>query len=257
MKGYPAALILAATSVLFPVSAQAQPPKPTIVTHGQAKQKHFLTPHGSWEKGPGNYTFTICSANCTVTAPSGTQLALAMELWGPGGAGGWGAETRGGAGGGGGGGYLDDSRTVIVPADGSTLSWTITVGASGSCCGNAGSDTHITDSNGETFVAFAGKPGSDGSNDPSPGGIGGHNSEHRGWPGQNGGSGAHPDTCNGGGGGGGGGGSGPGAINNGGTGGHGGYRRQAFGPLSCLNGQSGDGRTAGDAGGNGKVKITW
>jgi hypothetical protein len=88
------------------------------------------------------------------------------------------------------------------------------------------------------------------------GGAGGNGTLNN-WAGLPGGNGAVVSGCNGGAGGGGGVGGGPGAINNGGEGGHGGYYHSLHITAACTAQSDNNGVTAGAAGNNALVKITW
>ncbi|MBK9333995.1 MAG: hypothetical protein IPM96_16710 [Ignavibacteria bacterium] len=47
------------------------------------------TPHGSWIKGPGNYTFTVAAYGTTadINGCPGQSIPITMEVWGAGGGG--------------------------------------------------------------------------------------------------------------------------------------------------------------------------
>lgn len=231
--------------------------------------------HGTWMQGPGTYTLTVCDSGCVINGAPGTTINLAIETWGAGGGGGGGQYNRGaakhgtsGGGGGGGGAYTPTTKAVIVPASGSTTAYQVTVGAGGTP-GTAGPAVPTGGTGGASEIRLngqivagatggaGGKPGVElwGGGQGGAGGIasaGGQGVTAAGHPG---GVGATVNTCNGGGGGAGGIGSGPGAINNGGAGGHGGYYHNVL--QLCTAQSSMNGLSAGAAGGNGRVKITW
>lgn len=231
--------------------------------------------HGTWEKGPGTYTVTLCSSGCTIDGAPGTTINVVIEVWSAGGGGGRGGAmnvaTHGSAGGGGGGGgaYAKATLPVVVPASGTTLGYQVVVGSGGAAVGNSQSGTGIG-TGGTSEVRKTGglvmlrATGGGGANIPFPphggtGGTGGVVTDGGGSmsaAGHPGGTGASVNTCNGGAGGLGGVGSGPGAINNGGAGGHGGYYHHLFNP-TCTAASMGYGLSSGTAGGNGLVKITW
>ncbi len=89
-------------------SLGAQPfPLPASAQHLGVKKVPILsvTPviPGSWTRGPGTYTVTICDAGCTITAPADKRLDLTVETWGAGGGGTGQNHTAGGGAGGAGG----------------------------------------------------------------------------------------------------------------------------------------------------------
>ncbi|MCI3133142.1 hypothetical protein [Phenylobacterium aquaticum] len=109
-------------------------------------------PHGSWTRGPGTYSFTICKAepatgpvaagqgrgggDCDITLPAGQSILITIQVWGAGGGGGGGTiggvQGSGGDGGngGGGGGYAKRTQPIYAPAAGVDV-WTANVGAGG------------------------------------------------------------------------------------------------------------------------------
>lgn len=237
--------------------------------------RHVAVTHGTWMQGPGTYTLTVCESGCIINGAPGTTINMAIETWGAGGGGGGGQYNLGtekhgtsGGGGGGGGAYTPTTLAVIVPASGTTTGYQVMVGAGGTHGpvgpgfpgGGTGGASEIR-LNGQIVAGATGGAGGNigldlfGGGDGGVGGIasaGGQGVTDAGHPG---GEGATVNTCNGGGGGAGGVGSGPGAINNGGVGGHGGYYHN-IGQL-CTAASSLNGLSAGAAGGNGRVKITW
>lgn len=225
-----------------------------------------VVPHGSWEKGPGNYSFTIGASctTCNINTTAGQVISLTMQVWGAGGGGGGGGTAGalgagGGGGGGSGGGYANRVVTVTVPTTG-IISYNVIVGAGG--LGGSLSNILSTSSGGSSDIirsggygvvfAHGGNWGSTGLD--GRGGFGGSVFPSD-WSGLAGEAGSNTTSCSGGTGGAGGAGGGPGRINDGGKGGNGGYKRSTI-PL-CTAQSLNFGRTAGSAGMNGKVVISW
>ena len=143
-----------AQSAGLPRGAPNSPIERSVAAPAQAA----ATTHGSWTRGPGTYSFTICAGGarigspvgaisplfqrvaltasvCDIAPPSGTTVSIAIQAWGAGGGGGGGRpgdSGKGGpsGGGGGGGGYATLTQTVAAPITGSIV-WTVTVGAGG------------------------------------------------------------------------------------------------------------------------------
>lgn len=267
--------------VMFTGAAMAQlPPRPGGVGAVQmappAVARIAAVTHGTWEKGPGTYTVTLCSSGCIINGAPGTTINVVVEVWSAGGGGGSGGgvsagDDHGSAGGGGGGGgaYAKATQQVLLPASGTPVSYQVVVGTGGAAVGYSQSGTGIGAGGASEVKKVGGlvvlrATGGGGANIPfqqhgGTGGTGGVVTDGGGATsaaGHPGGDGAYVNTCNGGGGGLGGVGSGPGAINNGGAGGHGGYYHHLVNP-TCTAASMGYALSAGAAGGNGFVRITW
>jgi len=237
--------------------------------------------------GPGIYIVTVCATgpSCTIYGTPGQLIPITFEVWGAGGGGGGGNSNTyvlgdstdgymhggSGGGGGGGGGYGKATITATVPMSGA-VAFYVHVGAGGtagvingswpyySANGDSGGISEVSFGTGGTIVLVTGGVG--GGAVPVTGGTGGSGTSSSGAAttsvGLPGGNGAIVTGCNGGAGGAGGVGGGPGAINNGGHGGNGGYYNAGTGLYGGCTAQSeNNGRTNGDVGKNGLVKIVW
>ncbi len=241
-----------------------------------------LWTHGTWTRGPGTYSFSVCAygTQCDLIATAGQAIPVKAEAWGAGGGGGGGGEANhqggsggNGGGGGGGGGYATTTTTIVVPNGGGTQYYTVHVGAGGhggakadpaaGRDGGTGGNSDAQLGSGQYLYATggtggkSGKPGSNG----TFGGIGFPGSgDFDNWAGTAGYPGAPGLICTGGGeglggAGGGPGRTGPGYINEGGVGGHGGYLNKGL--ISCNKHGTDYLLAPGAPGGNGKVTFTW
>ena len=234
-------------------------------------------PHGSWIQGPGDYSFNIGAYGTTaeIQACPGKSIPLTIEVWGAGGGGGSGHAGVGGCGGhgcggGGGGGYAKTTINVIVPTTpGVVKKLYVHVGSGGiggalyKNSGGMGGVSNVKEQYNVYYtISASGGLGAQYANFyGSLGGAGGSGSINN-WSGSSGTNGAIVNAgCNGGAGGLGGAGGGPGRtgpgyFNDGGNGGHGGYLHNLINPTCTEHGQDYL-LSAGAAGGNGRVKISW
>lgn len=269
-------LSIAGAQLVAGMSLQAQQPRQLPPGAARPAVMVVQPTTGTWVRGPGTYTVTVCDDGCTIVGPSGKAVDVTVEAWAGGGGGAAGTQWTRAGGGGGGGAYATTKTSVTVPHNG-TLTLQVIVGAGGSPglmlygvssqSGQSGGTSKVTSALGGMVEASGGRGGGVGS--VTSGGAGGLTPLGFGTgpnmrAGQVGGAGADPDTCNGGGGGGGGMGGGPEAltngglaINNGGNGGHGSYQHRIIPGKSCTAHGTGYGRTDGFAGGNGRIKISW
>lgn len=237
--------------------------------------------HGSWIKGPGIHSFTVCSSGtqCTLVAPAGQPIPIKIETWGGGGGGGGGgnAQAYGGDGGGGGGGGGYATTTVTVVPSSGTLTYYVWVGDGGIGGktidplalrqGGPGGRTYVRQgsSTGQSVLQADGGAGGQTGTPIAygyPGGAGGAagSGTVNGWSGTVGYHGGLVTGCNGGGGGLGGAGGGPGRtgpgyVNDGGNGGHGGYYNGGI--FSCNSHGMDYLLSEGVPGGSGKVNFSW
>lgn len=222
--------------------------------------------HGTWLKGPGTYTLTICAIgfNCDIEGNPGGTINLRIDIGGGGGAGGDGVTNyllNGEAVGAGSGGRGGDAgannstlRVLNVPANGSRQTLQIVVGA-----GGRGENYYNHGKGGMSEIKLDGTPVVS-----AEGGVSGDpNVQHLinvSTPAIYGHPGGGPVGCVGGIG-------GAGGVdawgifgNNGGNGGHGGYfhKVRIIPPvMNCTAQSSGNGWTSGSAGANGGAKIVW
>lgn len=221
--------------------------------------------HGTWQKGPGTYTLTICAIglNCDIEGNPGGTINLRIDVGGGGGAGGDGVTNyfvnseAVGAGSGGRGGDAGANNSfatgLIVPANGSRQTFQIVVGAGGNR-----ENFHQRGKGGTSEIRFNGAPLSS-----AEGGVSGDpdaaHFTNASSPGVYGHAGGGPVGCVGGIGGAGGVDPYGKFANNGGGGGHGGYfhKVRLIPPLNCTAQSSENGWTRGSLGANGGVKIVW
>lgn len=222
--------------------------------------------HGTWQKGPGTYTLTICAIgfNCDIGGNPGETIVLTINIGGGGGAGGDGVTNyfvnmvAVGAGGGGKGGDAGANNSTLrvlnVPANGSRQTLQIVVGAGGNR-----ENFHQRGKGGTSEIKLDGAPIAS-----AEGGVSGDpDVQHLvniSTPAIYGHPGGGPVGCVGGIG-------GAGGVdawgifgNNGGNGGHGGYfhKVRIIPPvMNCTAQSSENGWTRGSAGANGGVKIVW
>ncbi|MDB4906825.1 MAG: hypothetical protein JWO05_1609 [Gemmatimonadetes bacterium] len=264
-----------AASMLFVVAATN--------VHGQLSAapqhatKAMPVSHGSWTRGPGTYTLTVCAQQtCDIHGSAGQTVGILVEAWGGGGGGGTGSSSggigpKGGSGGGGGGGGAYGSYLANIPLQTAVLTLSVVVGAGGgSGSVNSYPATPAGDgvasyvqytagiASGLLIKAGGGVHGASGPRDQNvAGGAAGITVAGTSGtlvPGTAGGQGPASTSCVGADGGTGGAGGGPGNINKGGGGGHGGYFRSGS---SCGAQVPDFGRAAGTPGGNGRVTLSW
>ena len=105
--------------------AQPGPGTQTQVTLSKAEAKLLatrLTTHGSWPRGPGQGTFSVCTNPvCTIHGAAGLTFDLTVEAWGAGGVG-----------------YKKMTIPFAIPTDGSAYTLPFTVGSGGSGGSNGG-----------------------------------------------------------------------------------------------------------------------